>query len=98
MRSSSLPQKTSHCQEPLGQTDRFHGFAIIQGQDLDAGFQRELLEDRLGKVLVLGGIDDQHLAAVPLQGIEGGPEQDCQQRGRQEAKPAEALGRVALTR
>ena len=45
-------------QQTVGQTDCFHGLAVIDGAHLNPGFMREMLQNGFGIHLVLGRIND----------------------------------------
>lgn len=49
------------CEKAVYEADGFDGFAVIDGAGLDARFLLELFENRFGKNLILGCINDDDL-------------------------------------
>ena len=64
-------------QQTIDQPDGFHHFTVINGPDSDAGLPLELLQNRLGIDLVLGGVNND---------LRGRCERPCQPSHRRQQR------------
>ena len=60
--------------QAVGEPDGFHGFVVVYGFYSDAGFFFEGLEKGLGKILVLGAVDDDDVFGG---GVERERKEEC---------------------